>query len=267
MSEQSSLGFIEETLQLAGAELKNRFGGALKIATKADSSIVTEADLASEKIILSRIQENFGEDIIFSEEAGLSSAERHSGGHIWIVDPLDGTTNYANSYPCYCVSIGRGKFREDGSIEVIEGGIYDPSEGATYLAQKGGGARMNGEIMKVAGPRSFDQCFLATGFYYDKGDVLKTAIGGFESVSLACQAVRRDGSAALDLARTAAGIYDAFWEYGLAPWDLSAGSLLVSEAGGVICNYPKSGESIYNIEGEGVVCGSPGAVEQIMKLI
>jgi myo-inositol-1(or 4)-monophosphatase len=264
---QKILSFLDNTLNVAGQDLKNRFGGSLKISTKPDSSIVTEADLASEKIILTNIEKEFPEDIIFSEEAGLNSDKRTEGTYIWIVDPLDGTTNYANNFPCYCVSIGRGRFRGDGTIEVVAGGIIDPSEDSLYLAVKGGGATCNGKPTSVAKPRAFKDCFLATGFYYDQGEVLKKAIKRFEAVSLSCQSVRRDGSAALDMARTAAGIYDGFWEYGLSPWDLTAGALLITESGGKICNYPNSGDLSYNIEGEGLVCGSQNAVDEIFKLL
>jgi len=266
--------FIKETLSLAGAELQLRAGSERSISTKADTSLVTDADLASEKIILDRIRKTFPDDEIYSEESGLvnqqgktANTRRRAGRFVWIVDPLDGTTNYANGYPFYCVSIGRGRYRADGSIEVVAGGVEDPCRGRTYTAELGSGAWCNGRRLSVSAPRPLAASFLVTGFHYMKGDQLKPELERFARVAQSCQSIRRDGAAALDLALVAAGTYDAFWEAGLQIWDLAAGVLLVAEAGGVVRNYTSQGNSPYNLEGHGVICGAPAIVESLTSLI
>lgn len=259
--------FMEEVLRAAGKELAQRAGSRLGVSFKADTSIVTDADLASEKAIISRIQARFPDDVIYSEEAGLSRHNRKPGGNIWIIDPLDGTTNYANGYPFYCVSIGKGRFTESNTIEVIEAGILDGARGRIYYAQKGSGAFVDQKPISVALPRDFSKNFLVTGFYYMQGPELLRQIERFARVAEKCQTVRRDGAAALDLAMVAEGIFDAFWETGLQPWDVAAGSLLVSEAGGLVRNYKQAHDGAYNIESPGIIGGTGKTVETIASLL
>lgn len=259
--------FLRETMAEAGHELRSRAGAGLRIETKADTSLVTEADLASEKVIIRRIRRDFPDDKIYSEEAGLSSQDRRPGSHIWIIDPLDGTTNYANGYPFYCISIARGQFTEDGRIEIRTGAILDAPRNRLYYASKGEGAWVDGKPIRVASPRDFHRCFLVTGFYYAKGPDLMASIERFARVADACQSIRRDGAAALDLAMVAEGIYDAFWETGLMPWDVAAGALLVAEAGGSARNYTLAAHGHHDVEDRSIVAGAPGAVETIAGLI
>lgn len=259
--------FLRETSTEANAELTKRRGPNLRFEFKSDSSLVTEADLASERVILDRIRRHFPEDKIISEEAGLSSTDRSAGSYIWVVDPLDGTTNYANGYPFYCISIGRGRFRQDGTIEMVHGGIMDGARQRFYYAGLGEGAFVDGKRLKVAPARDFEKCFLVTGFYYHKGHALEVEVQRFAKVADRCQSIRRDGAAALDLAMVAEGIYDAFWETGLKPWDVAAGSLLVSEAQGQVRNYKNFGTKPYDIEAEGLIAGSEAAAESIAGLL
>lgn len=259
--------FFQETLSAAGHELQSRAGKPFEIRTKADTSLVTDADLASEKVILSKITHNFPKDTILAEESGLSRVERIPGEHIWIVDPLDGTTNFANGYPFYCVSVGRGRFLHDGSIEIIAGGVWDAPRGRFYYAELGKGAYVDGRRISVAPNREFSKSFLVTGFYYNQGEQLQAQIQRFGRIASRCQTIRRDGAAALDLALVAEGVYDAFWELGLQPWDVAAGSLLVKEAGGVVQNYPESMWSGYSIEGVGVIAGSESVTAEIKTLL
>lgn len=259
--------FMEELLRAAGRELSDRAGSRLGVQFKADSSIVTDADLASEKAIISRIQARFPEDVIYSEEAGLSGIQRKQGGVIWIIDPLDGTTNYANGYPFYCVSVGKGRFTDSNTIDVVEAGILDGARGRIYYAQKGSGAFVDQKPMTVAAPRDFSKNFLVTGFYYMQGPELLRQIERFARVAEKCQTVRRDGAAALDLAMVAEGIFDAFWETGLQPWDVAAGSLLVSEAGGLVRNYQQAPGESYNMESSGIIAGTKETVETIASLL
>jgi myo-inositol-1(or 4)-monophosphatase len=262
-----SYEFFAETLNLAGAELMARQGQKLKIETKRDASLVTEADLASERVILAALRKHFPDDLVLSEEAGLSSQDRRPGTYIWIIDPLDGTTNYANGYPFYCISMARGRFREDGRIESEVGAVFDAARGRLYHAAKGEGATVDGKKIQVVPPRDFAQGFLCTGFYYMKGTDLTREIERFARVAQRCQSIRRDGAAALDLALVAEGIFDAFWETGLAPWDVAAGNLLVREAGGKVRNYVENLPEFFDLEDATIIAGSPSAVESLVPLL
>lgn len=276
----SILEFIGETLEHSSAELVKRFGATKSIQTKKDLSLVTDADLASEKIILDRIAKYFPDDAIISEESGQIHVNRAPGQKVWIIDPLDGTTNFANSFPFFSVAIGYGEFLEGGRMRMLAGGISDPIHKNRYLAQRGGGATCNGNPINVVKDRPFSQCFLVTGFYYTVGKDLDREIERYSRVAQQCQSIRRDGSAALDLAMVAAGVYDGFWERGLALWDVAAGSLLVKEARGLVTNYPTidskaevaslgttSAGLSYNLEGEGIIAGTPTVVAQISNLL
>ena len=250
---------------------------------KKDRSLVTDADLASEKVILDRISNYFPADAIISEESGFLRVSRTPGQKDWIVDPLDGTTNFANGFPFFSISIGYGEFQSDGTIKIFAGGIGDPIHSKKYLALAGQGATCNGKKLAVQPSRPFGSCFLVTGFYYTIGKDLDREIERFRKVAQKCQSIRRDGSAALDLALVAEGVYDCFWERGLAIWDVAAGSLIVKEAGGTVANYPKSSGDAgkansaslaadalklsYNIEGEGIVAGSASIVPEILTLL
>lgn len=276
-------GFIGDVLDLAGAELLKRFGGANNVRLKKDSSLVTDADLASERVLLEQITKHFPADAIISEESGYQRVSRAPGQKVWIVDPLDGTTNFANGFPFFSISVGYGEFQADGRIRILAGGIGDPLHSKKYLAAEGQGATCNNRPLRVQAARPFAQCFLVTGFYYTVGTDLDREIERYRRVAQKCQSIRRDGSAALDLALVAEGVYDCFWERGLAIWDVAAGSLLVREAGGIVENYPRSpstataatsasleGQAValsYDIEGEGVIAGSSPVVREISQLL
>lgn len=254
--------FIEETLKLCRAELLSRFRGDLDVRAKADASLVTEADLASEKVALGRIKAAFPDDVILSEETHTSAPRRPEGVHVWIVDPLDGTTNFANGYPYFCVSIARGVFRADGTVQVVAGGIIDAVGGKIYLAEAGRGAFVDGVKMQVRADRTLAKAFLVTGFYFTEPEKLLPEVERFARIARICPAIRRDGAAALDLAFVAEGVFDAFWEVGLQVWDVAAGSLLVSEAGGTVQNYSGTA-GFYNLEATGIVAGNSATVAAI----
>lgn len=255
--------FLASTMYAAAAELMQRQGPDLQTMTKADTSLVTEADLASEKVIHDNISKYFPHDTILSEESGRTTG---NGPFVWIVDPLDGTTNYANGYPFFCISIARGRFLPSGRVEVEQGAIYDPNRKRLYFADLGKGASVNGQQIKVSIGRDFSKCFLVTGFYYMREETLQREIDRFSRVAKHCQTIRRDGAAALDLAYTAEGIYDAFWEVGLSPWDIAAGALLVKEAGGVVQNYSINSDG-FDVFGHGIVAGNSMAVANIASLL
>ncbi len=228
---------------------------------------MTNADLASEAVIIERIRRYFPNDLILSEESGASSPGRVAGQNIWIIDPLDGTTNFANFYPFYAVSIARGTIQPGGKIISNFAGIEDPSRNERYLAVRGGGATWNGKPMHVAEPRPFERCFLCTGFAYKAAGELAADIKKFAEIAGRCQGVRRDGAAALDLALVARGVFDGFWESGLAPWDVAAGSLLVTEAGGQIANFGPSKPVAYDLEDSSILAGNVQTVETLSRLI
>ncbi len=259
-------GFIDEILSQCAGELLPRFRSGLEVRSKSDASLVTEADLASEKVALRRIKETFPDDVILSEETHTSTRNRPEGKHVWIVDPLDGTTNFANGYPYFCVSIARGIFAADGSIKVMAGGIIDPIRGKSYLAELGRGAWSGGARLCVRPDRPMSKTFLVTGFYFTAPDKLLPEVDRFARVAQHCPAIRRDGAAALDLALVAEGIFDAFWENGLQVWDVAAGSLLVTEAGGAVQNYPGMSHT-YDLEKTGIVAGNPATVASIAALL
>ncbi|HEY3674604.1 MAG TPA: inositol monophosphatase family protein [Candidatus Tumulicola sp.] len=185
--------------------------------------LVTDADRAAEAEILTRLQRSFPNAAVLAEEGGARSG---TSGERWIVDPLDGTTNFAHGYPLYCVSIA---YERDG--ELFAGVIYAPVLGECFTARRGEGARLNGQPIHVSAIERLGDAMVCTGF--QPSDYLRNG-KWFAAMSDAAQAVRRDGSAALDLAFVACGRFDGFWEFDLKPWDVAAGTLIVREAGGTI---------------------------------
>ena len=224
----------------AGAILMKYFGKAQSIDYKGEINLVTEVDRQSEEAILSIIKDSYPDHRILAEETGDSG---ESSSFKWIIDPLDGTTNYAHGYPCFSVSLA---IEQEG--EVIYGAVYDPVREELFIAEKGKGAYLNGKALKVSSTQNLNHSLLCTGFPYDVRDDINGNLINFRSFLLKAQAVRRDGSAALDLCHTAAGRFDGFWEQKLFPWDVAAGSLLVIEAGGKLTNFKGENFSIYTKE-------------------
>jgi myo-inositol-1(or 4)-monophosphatase len=248
---------LKQILRDAGAELQKYQGSSgLDIQHKADDSLVTSADLASENVILTNIRRFFPDDLILSEESGWTGDAFADGRHVWIIDPLDGTTNFANGYPFYCVSIARAII-QSGMMNVELGGVYDPVRERLYLAARGQGATCNGEKLAVRPDRPPEEAFLVTGFAYHRDEELSQDVERFLKVAERSQSIRRDGAAALDLAMVAEGIYDGYWETGINAWDVAAGSLLVEEAGGIVSNLGSEGR-VFNLQQSSIVCGSPG---------
>ena len=215
------LAFITALAREAGALLCERLDDPRQIALKRPHDLVTDADRASEELIVRRIRAAFPDAAILGEESGT-----HAGrsGERFIVDPLDGTTNYAHRYPLFCVSIA---YERAGVVEA--GVVHAPVLGESFAARRGGGATRNGQPIRVSAIGQIAAAMVCTGF-----NPARYARNGpyFAYLSDRAQAVRRDGSAALDLAFVAAGRYDAFWEWDLSPWDVAAGALLIEEAGG-----------------------------------
>lgn len=218
--------FLETAVRIAreaGALLLPYYHRGVRVEYKGEVDIVTEADRASEKLIVTRIGEHFPDHAVVAEEGGGHSG---SSGYRWFVDPLDGTTNFAHGFPMFCVSMGLEK---DGQI--VTGVIYDPLRDELFSAEAGQGARLNGEPIHVSRVGNLEEALVATGFPSQKRHK-NINVHFYHQISMRSHGVRRAGSAALDLAYVAAGRLDCFWEFSLHPWDVAAGKLIVQEAGG-----------------------------------
>ncbi|MFQ5892692.1 MAG: inositol monophosphatase family protein [Nitrospinota bacterium] len=240
MPYQHELAVAVEAAQAAGRLLMQHFGRPVHATHKGAIDLVTEMDTASERLIIETLQAAFPDDGVLSEEAPPEQLERPRR---WIIDPLDGTTNYAHALPTFAVSIA---LEVDGALVV--GVIEDPVHGETFIATAGGRAFLNGEAVRVSEVAEFAEAFLATGFPYDIHTASVTNLDHFGNFARRALAVRRPGAAAIDLAHTACGRYDAFWELKLKPWDVAAGALLVAEAGGRVSDFTGEPLDIYRPE-------------------
>jgi myo-inositol-1(or 4)-monophosphatase len=211
-------------VEAAAAVLREARHAPRRIRRKSAVDLVTDADLAAEAAVLAVIRDACPDDAVMTEESGYLDG---SSPRRWIVDPLDGTTNFAHGHPHVAVSVA---VEVDG--EILGGAIADPFRHELFRAARGDGAWLNGVRLAVSTVGSLDQALVATGFPYDRREIPARYLAFVERVLRSCQGIRRGGSAALDLAWLAAGRLDAFWEWKLAPWDVAAGRLLVTEAGG-----------------------------------
>ena len=230
--------FAIDLARKSGALLKAKLTQKHKIHYKGKINLVTEADKMSEDLIIGAINRKFPDHGILSEE---SPAITGAGKLRWIIDPLDGTTNYAHGYPVFCVSIALEK---EG--KVILGVVYDPMRDEMFVAQHGKGAYLNGKKISVSPLKNISRSLLATGFPYDIRESKNNNLDYFNSMAVNVQAIRRAGAAALDLAHLAAGRFDGFWELKLKPWDTAAGCLLVTEAGGSISDIKGKKWNLYS---------------------
>ncbi|MBK7617696.1 MAG: inositol monophosphatase [Vitreoscilla sp.] len=230
----------------------------LKVNTKAPNDFVTEVDHAAEQAIIETLLTAYPGHGILAEESGRSLGAKHSD-FVWIIDPLDGTTNFIHGLPMYCVSIALA-FR--GKVE--QAVVYDPTRNDLFIASKGRGAFLNDKRLRVSKRTRLSDSLIGTGFPFRKGDNFQRYLKMLEAVLPHCAGVRRPGSAALDLCYVAAGYYDGFFETGLQPWDVAAGSLMITEAGGLIGNF--TGEADYLHQRE-VVAGSPKVYGQLVQLL
>lgn len=218
-----------EAARNAGALLKAALGSALDVEFKGEVDIVTDLDRAAEERIVSIITSSFPGHGILTEESKETLSESE---YRWIIDPLDGTTNFAHGFPVFCVSIALEK---DG--EVCLGVVYDPTRDELFRAEASGGAYLNDVEIRVSGVATLNTALLATGFPYDVRTSKENNLDHFSRFAVKAQAIRRAGSAALDLCYVASGRFDGFWELKLHPWDIAAGALIVTEAGGRVTDF------------------------------
>jgi myo-inositol-1(or 4)-monophosphatase len=254
------LNFAIQTARDAGSILADRLGRALQVSNKGDIDLVTEADLASEKLIIDRIKSHYPRHAILAEESGATDGIEIVPGRSdwkWIIDPLDGTTNYAHGYPCFCVSIA---VERAGAIEIAV--VYDPTRDEMFAAERGRGATLNERRTRVSSVDDLNAAMLCTGFPYNVRERPNFA-REFSNFTMEAQAVRRDGSAALDLAYIACGRFDGFWEDGLKAWDVAAGVLLIEEAGGRVTDFTGAALDIYTPK----VLASNGLVHKAMMRV
>ncbi len=230
----------------------------LAITTKGVNDFVTEVDQAAEQAIIETLLTAYPGHAILAEESGRTHGAKHSD-YLWIIDPLDGTTNFIHGLPVYAVSIALA-FR--GKVE--QAVVYDPSRNDLFLASKGRGAFLNDRRLRVSKRTRLADSLIGTGFPFRKGDNFKRYVEMFEQVMQHCAGVRRPGAAALDLCYVAAGWYDGFFETGLNPWDVAAGSLIITEAGGLIGNFTGEADYLYQRE---VVAGNPKVYGQLVQIL
>ncbi len=214
----------EQIAREAGGLLREYLERHVRVESKGEFDIVTEADRASERLIVTQLRERFPSHAVIAEEG--SGRDFAAAEYRWYVDPLDGTTNFAHSFPMFNATLA---LEHNG--ELIAGAIYDPLRDEMFLAERGGGAFLNGARIQVSRVAALDRTLLATGFPSRKRHS-NVNVHFYYQMAMMTHGVRRAGSAALDLAYVACGRLDGFWEFGLSPWDMAAGTLLVREAGG-----------------------------------
>jgi myo-inositol-1(or 4)-monophosphatase len=229
--------------------------GSLTINDKGFNDFVSEVDLASEKEIIRVLKASYPDHAFLGEESGLS----HQADNVWIIDPLDGTTNFLHGFPQYCVSIA---LEEKG--EITQAVIYDPNRNDLFTATKGQGAYLNQRRMRVSNKSKLKECILGTGFPFRDFQHLPVYLKIFEEVVRGTSGVRRPGSAALDLAYVAAGWFDGFFEINLSKWDIAAGGLLVTEAGGIVSDFSEKDGWLHS---GNIVATTPKIYDPLIKII
>jgi len=248
--------FIQSLAREAGLLLAEKLTRHNPVYYKGTIDLVTEADRMSEELIVAQIVRRYPDHGILSEE---SAAKNERATTRWIIDPLDGTTNYAHGFPFFCVSIALEK---EGIV--VLGVVYDPLRGEMFFAERGKGAFLNGKKIRVSSETDLSRSLLATGFPYDIRVSTDNNLNLFSSMIMKAQAVRRPGAAALDLSYLAAGRLDGFWELKLKPWDTAAGCLMVLEAGGTISDL--SGDP-WTLRSPGLVASNALIHEQMLEVL
>lgn len=230
----------------------------LKVGVKGPNDFVSEVDRAAEEAIIATLLEAYPGHGILAEESGREHGAKNSE-FVWIIDPLDGTTNFLHGFPVYAVSIA---LAHRGVVQ--QAVVYDPTRNDLFYASKGRGAYLNDRRLRVSKRTRLSDALIGTGFPFRKGDNFKRYVKMFEEVMQSCAGLRRPGAAALDLCYVAAGYYDGFFETGLQPWDAAAGSLMITEAGGLIGNFTGESDFLYQRE---AVAGNPKIYGQLVQIL
>lgn len=231
------LAVAVEATRAAGALLRERFGPPQQVEYKGESDLVTALDRQAETLVVGHLRAAFPDHTVLAEEGSTGGGDPV---HRWLVDPLDGTTNYAHGYPCFAVSVA---YERAG--QVVVGVVYDPLRDELFTAEAGRGAWLNGQPLRVSPTGRLIESLLITGFPYERAR-LPAALRLWNALIVRAQALRRDGAAALDLCYVAAGRADGFWERPLQPWDMAAGALIVAEAGGHVSSFAGGPLDVYS---------------------
>ena len=230
----------------------------IRVSTKGRRDFVTEVDRAAEAAIIETLSTAYPQHAFLAEESGASQTAKDAE-YTWIIDPLDGTTNFIHGFPQYAVSIG---LRHRGQLS--QAVVYDPTRNELFTASRGRGAYLNDRRIRVSRRAQLRECLIGTGFPFRQLEHLDEYVRMFKRITEETAGIRRPGAAALDLAYVAAGRLDGFWEFGLSPWDMAAGTLIIVEAGGLVSDF--DGDENYLFTGN-VVCGTPDVHEQLLALV
>lgn len=254
------LASAESIAKSAGALLREAYDQPREIDFKGTVDLVTQADRAAESLILEALADHFPEHAVLAEESG--SHDRQSSDYQWLVDPLDGTTNFAHGFPVFAVSMALRQ-----QEELLVGVVYDPLRDESFTAVKGHGTTLNGRPVSVSQVSTLEQALLATGFPYNRHTAKDNNTMAFAAFLRRAQGMRRAGAAALDLAYVAAGRVDGYWEKDLSPWDIAAGILMVQEAGGRVTNYGGQAHTSLLLSGEGIIAANQELLVQMQQVL
>lgn len=258
-----TLSYVEQLARQAGEILRAGYNKEHQVGYKGVIDLVTEVDHQSEAFLLGKVQKDFPGHHIFSEETGTIQG---SDEHIWYIDPLDGTVNYAHHIPIFCVSIAYAS-RNGTSVGADSaclklGAVYDPMRDEMFLAERGKGATLNGRPLHVSSATELQRSLLVTGFPYSAWNTPQDNFANFVKFGKLTQGVRRLGSAAIDLCYVAAGRFDGYWEMALNPWDVAAGGLICEEAGARVTSV--KGEADYISPPQSVIASAPGIYTRML---
>src|SRR5215208_1328275 len=252
---QLTLSYLENLARQAGAILYTGYDKEHQVDYKGVIDLVTEVDHQSEKFLLGEVQKDFPDHHIFSEESGIIQGNDQ---HIWYIDPLDGTVNYAHRIPIFCVSIAYASHSD-----LTMGAVYDPMRDEMFLAERGKGAYLNGKPLHVSSVTELQRSLLVTGFPYNAWNTPQDNFANFVKLGKLSQGVRRLGSAAIDLGYVAAGRFDGYWEISLNAWDVAAGGLICEEAGARVTSV--NGDADYISSPQSVIACAPGIHARMLE--
>ena len=253
------LDFAIRAAREAGAILNDYQKRGFVVTHKGAINLVTEADHASEALIKELIASHYPDHRILAEESGASDSSGTGSDYCWIIDPLDGTTNFAHGLPCYAVSIGIER-----SGEMVAGVVYDPTRDQLFAAQRGAGAHLNGTRIKVSDVERLERALLVSGFPYDVREKMNEYLPAWTTFLARAQGVRRLGAAAIDMCYVASGYFDGFWEFGLHPWDTAAGWIIIEEAGGRVTN---AGGTAFDNSSPSLLCTNGPIHDEMLEVL